>query len=666
MCLDQINDLNLRLEDEEQIGDIIENPIGIIILGSKSWAKAVVVNELLGYELLPTDSHDYQSGGDGQSSGNWRTIRMMYGAQTQVSLAVANHYELVEHLAIYDRVWHQIPAADLEIRPDNNEDDPGYSTATLEIKLPHHLLADDVQIIVAPSTYGSTSFENVHHICFEGITPIVVYALTDSDSLSAHEVDDLMELRRLEPRTAVFFIRANRQEPDVSMTGAMSPSPHHNVTAASELTESQQHLFFSKKDGIHSPPGSPTLMSHSPPSTSSQLLRPGSPIPQVFLSPKAIPTPSHSLNLFQQLSSLGFLQPPTAKLGAADTRYLASELLQIAQPVGPSTRRPKVKKSKDGIVPSELVENFDNFPSILLFVRQVLQSHLVRAANCLHALHMRCLRVFILTAFDMTRDMMVTPKRIEYARQKEQQLFDSLMAIANRKQEEIKHLINETLSGMRQDLLEECGRYHFKANADRLNTTCCMVHTTGRESDPEASLPIRAGQERESSQSSNDSVNEEARLAPARPPVRPNSAAGGCCGPLVTSSPSKISARDYQVALSEIQDFVLNHLNTAIAGKLIGSVDYLRDSYVGTLERCLASLEKYAAVEAESPYESLLATNALKQILNAAYQVEINIKATSSLLRAVWEKIKQIVTSSMLWRTQVIVFRVILKSRHAN
>ena len=41
------------------------------------------------------------------------------------------------------------------------------------------------------------------------------------------------------------------------------------------------------------------------------------------------------------------------------------------------------------------------------------------------------------------------------------------------------------------------------------------------------------------------------------------------------------SARDLQICTSEIQALVLNSLNSAVAGKLIGSVDYLRESFVG-------------------------------------------------------------------------------------
>ena len=38
----------------------------------------------------------------------------------------------------------------------------------------------------------------------------------------------------------------------------------------------------------------------------------------------------------------------------------------------------------------------------------------------------------------MARDISITPKRVSYARAKEDELFRSLMDIANRKQEEIK------------------------------------------------------------------------------------------------------------------------------------------------------------------------------------------------------------------------------------
>uniref|UniRef100_A0A673NB12 Dual serine/threonine and tyrosine protein kinase n=1 Tax=Sinocyclocheilus rhinocerous TaxID=307959 RepID=A0A673NB12_9TELE len=89
------------------------------------------------------------------------------------------------------------------------------------------------------------------------------------------------------------------------------------------------------------------------------------------------------------------------------------------------------------------------------FTRQLLQNQQVEAATLLNAVQCRCLDLFINQAFDMQRDLQITPRRLEYTREKEGELFSSLMAIANRKQEEMKDMIVETLSGMKEQLLED-------------------------------------------------------------------------------------------------------------------------------------------------------------------------------------------------------------------
>ena len=42
-----------------------------------------------------------------------------------------------------------------------------------------------------------------------------------------------------------------------------------------------------------------------------------------------------------------------------------------------------------------------------------------------------------------------------------------------------------------------------------------------------------------------------------------------------------MSPRDLKVCTGQIQELILGSLNTAIAGKLLGSVDILKDSYTG-------------------------------------------------------------------------------------
>lgn len=102
------------------------------------------------------------------------------------------------------------------------------------------------------------------------------------------------------------------------------------------------------------------------------------------------------------------------------------------------------------------------FFSVLLHVRQILQAELVHVATILNEAHNSCLRMFILSAFDMTWDMLITPKRITYARQRETELYESLMSIANCKQEEIRQLIVETINSMTEELLQKATEYEFQ------------------------------------------------------------------------------------------------------------------------------------------------------------------------------------------------------------
>ena len=192
------------------------------------------------------------------------------------------------------------------------------------------------------------------------------------------------------------------------------------------------------------------------------------------------------------------------------------------------------------------------------------QISLIKAATLLRELHARFLKTFVLSAFDLTWDMITTPKRFEYAKQKELELYGSLMEIANLKQDEIRQLIRESQKSVK--------------------------------------------------------VNET-----------PNHVE-------IISSQSELD-----LYRQEIQEFVLQQLNASIASKLVGSVESLRNSYVGTLERCLASLEQNCLDNNEPPH----ALMALRQILNAAYRVEVNVQSSTSILRVFWEKMKQLITKSL-------------------
>ncbi|XP_061730198.1 dual serine/threonine and tyrosine protein kinase [Nerophis ophidion] len=222
---------------------------------------------------------------------------------------------------------------------------------------------------------------------------------------------------------------------------------------------------------------------------------------------------------------------------------------------------------------SMLGEAFDRLHRLLVpFTRQVLQNQQVEAANLLNGLHCRCLDLFINQAFDMQRDLQITPRRLEYTREKETELFTSLMAIANRKQEEMKEMIVETLGSMKDQLLEDAANLEFT-------------------------------------------------------------------DVIVTTSGDAVTSKEIKSCIHQIQELIVVRLNQAVANKLISSVDYLRESFVGTLERCLSSLEKS---HNDSSVHNIT-SNHLKQLLNAAYHVEVTFHSGSSVTRLVWEQIKQII-----------------------
>lgn len=256
--------------------------------------------------------------------------------------------------------------------------------------------------------------------------------------------------------------------------------------------------------------------------------------------------------LHEQLLFLGFLSSPTGNCSC-----------------GAPTQMPT-----PGAKPQSMLgEAFERLHRLLVpFARQVLQNVQVEAATLLNGVHCRCLDLFINQAFDMQRDLQITPRRLEYTREKEGELFNSLMAIANRKQEEMKEMIVETLSSMKDQLLEDAANLEF---------TDIIVTTNGEP----------------------------------------------------------VSSKDIKSCIHQIQELIVIRLNQAVANKLISSVDYLRESFVGTLERCLNSLEK-SNIDS-SVYN--ITSNHLKQLLNAAYHVEVTFHSGSSVTRLVWEQIKQII-----------------------
>ena len=84
---------------------------------------------------------------------------------------------------------------------------------------------------------------------------------------------------------------------------------------------------------------------------------------------------------------------------------------------------------------------------------------------------------------------------------------------------------------------------------------------------------------------------------------------------IVTTNGEPVTSKEIKSCIHQIQELIVVRLNQAVANKLISSVDYLRESFVGTLERCLNSLEKSTT---DSSVHNIT-SNHLKQVCCSAF-----------------------------------------------
>lgn len=290
---------------------------------------------------------------------------------------------------------------------------------------------------------------------------------------------ELLQVKALAPDMAVFFVKCNRTPP-AELTDSMTESGRNEV---------MDGLKEGKDDFI-----------------------PGMVNGEIHCVGMEQSTKNNKTRLLEQLCELKYLSLETDgdKTPESNVQPTNSSILMAT--------RPK----------SSLIEDFSLFPCFLLFVRQVLQYNVVWAATVLNEAHIRVLGMFITTAFDMARDMVITPRRLDYAREKEEDLYKALMESASRKQEEIRDLIHSAICTLTPDILKEVEELRFDE-----------IKLVG---DDELANP-----------------------------------------------------KDLQYCTTVIQELVLARINNSVAQGLISSVRYLQDNFVGTLKRCIESLEKMDA-----------------------------------------------------------------------
>ncbi|CAF3342750.1 unnamed protein product [Rotaria socialis] len=221
---------------------------------------------------------------------------------------------------------------------------------------------------------------------------------------------------------------------------------------------------------------------------------------------------------------------------------------------------------------SDMIDNgLINFTHFLNYILKHIDRLMIRAVSILQRSHEICLDLFNDSAFDMARDILVTPKRLSYAREKEKNLYESLVALTNSKQNEIQKLILQAVDEMHEVLTDEA----------------CSLEIPGIE---------------------------------------------------LTDQLTVKHARDLKKCTSVIQEQILVRLNEIIANKLLDSINVLHDNYVGTLTRCLISLES----SRDDDEAELSASKALQEILHSAYEVNLSLPTNSNLFQILIDRMKEL------------------------
>ncbi|XP_050314331.1 dual serine/threonine and tyrosine protein kinase-like isoform X2 [Anthonomus grandis grandis] len=201
------------------------------------------------------------------------------------------------------------------------------------------------------------------------------------------------------------------------------------------------------------------------------------------------------------------------------------------------------------------------------FIKDLLKSKVLQMAKSISEIHNSCLKKFILCAFDMAREIQITPRRILYAQEIELKMYKDLMKITTEEQEKIMNIIQKNLQDMKSNVAEVLEGY-------------------------------------------NSSNTGQLQVSP-------------------------------KVATMEIQQLVLQRLRTAVATQLVQSVGCLQESFTGTLQRCLESLEK----NCHDLENNLSASDAVKQIIHAAYNVDLKTPTSFSIIHNFMDRLRKLLGS---------------------
>ncbi|XP_050555469.1 dual serine/threonine and tyrosine protein kinase [Spodoptera frugiperda] len=352
-------------------------------------------------------------------------------------------------------------------------------------------------------------------------------------------------------------------------------------------------------------------------------------------------------------------------LRTADHKSLAP--LLATQQLGEGSPRSK----DDKVVKSRLTL----LSTVVKFAADCLQSYLLEYCTKLSEVHVRLLQRFILASFDLARELQVVPRKIQYVATQEQQLYETINEKFSEgdKKRELLQIMQEVLDEMKAEvnnmdwsvddlpwhqdprfIVSNSIFYSSSRSASSPDRVSLRLRTApDLPSDGEEAVSydtynfddyeiIRANDESYSdsfgkSKPPESSAEESAQYSHIRVENERGELSSLAAAPSLNSCSYSGHLSMKQASL-DVQQTVLSKLSQKISLKLAKFVDCLKDTYFGTLQRCLDSLESSCRQE----LGGRPASEAMRQLLGVARTVDLSPCASFPVLRSLLESLRRI------------------------
>ncbi|KAJ0171011.1 hypothetical protein K1T71_013210 [Dendrolimus kikuchii] len=317
--------------------------------------------------------------------------------------------------------------------------------------------------------------------------------------------------------------------------------------------------------------------------------------------------------------------------------------------------------------------------AVVKFATDCLQTYLLAYCTRLSEVQVKLLQQFILASFDMARELQVVPKKIQYVATQEQQLYDTITEKFSEgdKKQELLSIMRNVLQEMEAEVNNmDWSVDDLPCHQDRRFTISNSIFYSSRSSPGVFSLPTRVHDgtpsDGEEAASYDKCTFEDYEIIVGKEDVgitesyglkRPQeeSMSSGFnnirveneCESFSFSHSRSVSTFSNELtsttctntvnisikqASLDVQQTVLSQLSRMISLKLVKFVDCLKDTYFGTLQRCLESLESCCRQE----LGGRPASEAMRQVVSVARQVDLQPCASFSLLRSLLESLRRL------------------------